>query len=311
MNQHLFLFFQSIFGRTSENYGHDKILKEYTRYPAFLPLNAHIQHGWYGAEIPDFQKIDKIPFMLAWSQRIADEWKTRTTKPVFVLGSPFIIYRHLRGIAQKPDAKGTVVFPDHSTPSTTAVHDVENYCLELEKLPEYMKPISICLHFRDVDQYGKQFQDHGFSVFTAGDSRQAGNGFVQNFYDILSRHKYSCSNVIGSFTFYSVEMGIPFFVYGPECKCVKKDDNKTVVEYGAFRQKTRDLFRTIQEEPTPEQRAFVSFEVGEPDKVSPDWLRRYFLKRFFFREIPLYLPRFFKATFDAFAKLLKKKAKRS
>ena len=311
MNQHVLLFLQSIFGRTSENYGHDKILKEYTRYPKFLPLNAHIQHGWYGGEIPDFQKIDRIPFMLAWSERIADEWRAKTTKPVYVLGSPFVIYRHLRDIAQRPDAKGTVVFPDHSTPSTTAVHDVENYCRELERLPERMKPISICLHFRDVDQYGKQFQDHGFSVFTAGDSRQPGNGFAQNFYDILSRHKYSCSNEVGSYTFYSIEMGIPFFIYGPESTSVKNYDSTTVVEKEAFRQRSRDLFRTIREEPTPEQKAFVDYELGLTDQVSPDWLRGFFIRRFFFREIPSYLPRFFKATFVAFAKLLRKKAKKS
>lgn len=311
MNEHLRLFFQSIFGRTSENYGHDKILREYTRYPSFLPLNAHIQHGWYGTDIPDFQKIDRIPFMLAWSGRIADEWKLKSNKPVFVLGSPFVIYRHMRNINQKPDAKGTVVFPDHSTPSTNEVHDVENYCRELEKLPSRMKPISICLHFRDVDRYGKQFQDHGFSVFTAGDSRQSGNGFVQNFYDILSSHKYSCSNVIGSFTFYSVEMGIPFFIYGPESKSIKKHDNKTIVEKGAFRQKTRELFLVMHDEPTPEQKAFVNFEVGETNKVDPDWLRGFFIRRFFSRELPSYLPRLIKAVCSTLLKVLRKASRKS
>jgi hypothetical protein len=174
-----------------------------------------------------------------------------------------------------------------------------------------MKPISICLHFRDIELYGKQFRDHGFSVFTAGDSRQSGNGFVKNFYDILSRHKYSCSNEIGSYTFYSIEMGIPFFICGPESKSIKKNDSMTVVEKGVFKQKTRDLFLSMHDEPTPEQIAFVDFEVGITHRVSPEWLRRYFIKRFFICELPFYLPRFFKTIFTVSIKVMKKLFRRS
>ncbi len=296
VNHHFKLFLQSVFGRTSENYGHDHILKEYTGYPEFLPLNAQIQHGWYGLEIPDFKKIRKIPFMLVWNKRVAHLWMKNTSKPVFVLGAPFVLYREMHNIKQKSDAKGTVAFPDHSTPGSTVVFDVKKYCDDLKKLPEKLQPVTICLHFRDMDRLAPIFSENGFKVVTAGNSRQGGDGFVRHYYEILSSHKYSCSNIIGSFTFYSVDMGIPFFIYGDSPQSMNNSKG-VIAEVDELRTEIGRKFLDIHDEPTLEQRELVSFEVGFRDRISARFLKYFFIKRFFLYELPRYPFRFVLSLF--------------
>lgn len=293
MMRKFFLFvLAKIFGRTSPHYGHGRILKKYLRFPRFLPLNAQIQHGWYGDSIIDLDAIDRVTIMLVWSKRMAEEWKRYSRKPVYVLGSPFAHYRRLHRVERQPDARGTVVFPDHSTPNTKEVHDVDAYCRQLSALPEHLKPITVCLHYRDVDSYGPLFEKYGYQVVTAGHGRQGGDGFVKRFYEILSRHRYSCSNEIGSYTFYAIDMGIPFFLYGPESKTVMRSD-QTVLEKEPFRQRIRDTFRNVSSEVPQDQISFVQDELGIHDCIKPSELRRILLRRFFFHELPMYPIRLF------------------
>ncbi len=56
------------------------------------------------------------------------------------------------------------------------------------------------------------FISKGYKVVTAGNPHD--NTYTQKFYAILKNYKYTMSNLIGSYTFYSVEMGIPFSLYG-------------------------------------------------------------------------------------------------
>lgn len=281
---------QTVFGRIQKSYGHDKILRAYMRLPKPFPLDVQIQHGWYGTEIPDLEKADQIGVMLVWSKRIADAWKKRTDKEVLISGAPFLMYRHMHGIAKRPDAAGTVVFPAHSTQTFSQSYDIDAYCRQLNALPEHMKPITICLHHLDMEHCADQFQKYGFSVVTAGESRQPGDGFVRNFYRILSAHKYSTSNMVGSYSFYSVEMGIPFFIYGPPSEFISnnaKDQNRTPIqtEYSAM---VHALFSERHEIIPESLTKFVLDELGYYDRVDATLLRRFFIKRFFTHELPSY-----------------------
>jgi hypothetical protein len=236
------------------------------------------------------ETADQIGVMLVWSKRIADAWKKQTDKEVLVSGAPFLMYKQIHNIAQASDASGTVVFPAHSTQSFTQKYDVDDYCRQLNALPEHMKPITVCLHYRDMEHCASQFEKHGFTVVTAGESRQPGDGFVRNFYRILSAHKYSTSNMVGSYSFYSVELGIPFFIYGPSSEFISnnvqgKESAPGQTEYSAMVHK---LFSEHHETIPERIKKFALDELGCQDRIDATSLRRFFIKKFFTHELPRY-----------------------
>ena len=281
---------QTVFGRIQKSYGHDKILRAYMRLPKPFPLNVQIQHGWYGTYIPDLETADQSGVMLVWSKRIADAWKKKTDKEVVVCGAPFVMYRQMHGITKAPNASGTVVFPAHSTQSFAAKYDVDDYCRQLSELPEHMQPITVCLHYRDMEQAASPYKKHGFKVVTAGESRQADYGFVKNFYQILAAHKYSTSNIVGSYTFYSVELGIPFFIYGPSNEFVSNHagGQENVLKRSEYSAMVYELFSELHETIPDRIKEFALEELGYPDRVEVAALRSFFIKKFFVHELPNY-----------------------
>jgi hypothetical protein len=281
---------QTVFGRIQKSYGHDKILRAYTLLHKPFPLNAQIQHGWYDGEIPDLEIADQIDVMLVWSKRIADVWKAKTGKEALVSGAPFLMYREMHGLTKSPRASGTVVFPAHSTQSFAHRYDIDEYCRQLNALPEHMKPITICLHYRDMQRCASQYQKHGFTAVTAGESRQPGNGFVREFYRILSAHKYSTSNFVSSYAFYSVEMGIPFFTYGPASEVVKNNENdgKNIPQRSEYRAMVHKLFSDFHEVIPDSIRQLALDELGYHDRLDATALRAFFIKQFFMHELPSY-----------------------
>lgn len=294
-----------MFGCFSGNYGHDEILRNYLKLPRWLKLNVVIQHGWYRALHE--RDLYKPGIYLVWSERLAEDVRNACAKKVFVLGAPFVLYRRKQGIERKVDAKGTVAFPQHSSPRFECKFDVDAYCNALSSLPEVYKPITICLHHRDVDAWGAIFEEKGFTVTTAGEGRQADQGFVKKFYEILSSHKYATSNDVGSYLFYSVEMGVPFFIMGDEVSFHNKKtgSSHTVCNGEEVVNKVDLLFRSVGSQSiSDEQREFVVSELGVNVGVSKGYLLSYLVFRFFFFELPMSLPRFlvygFKRLFASF-----------
>jgi hypothetical protein len=281
---------QTVFGRIQKSYGHDKILRAYLRLPKPFPLNVQIQHGWYSTDIPDLEIADQIGVMLVWSKRIADAWKEKTDKEVVVCGAPFLMYRQMHNITKASDASGTVAFPAHSTQSFAAKYDVDEYCRHLSALPKHMHPITVCLHYRDMEHAASPYERHGFKVVTAGKSRQTGDGFARNFYQILAAHKYSTSNIVGSYTFYSVELGIPFFIYGPSNEFISNhaDGRENVPKRSKYSAMVHELFSELHETIPDRIKEFALGELGYQDRVNATELRSLFIKKFFVHELPNY-----------------------
>lgn len=90
-------------------------------------------------------------------------------------------------------------------------------------LPVEFQPISVCLHMHDVNKgRHRVFLKNDVAVFTAGNSSD--QRFIERFYDIIKNFKYVTSNQIGTVTFYSIEMGLQFFLYGELQKSINKED---------------------------------------------------------------------------------------
>ena len=220
--------------------------------------------------------------MLVHSKRRLIAWRKKSKLPVYVIGSPFVLYKNMKRIKKNKNAQGTVVCPSHSTYDLSADFHVQNFCDELKKMPKKYHPITICLFWTDyIDRSSHTYRKNGFKVVTAGFRIGNSLSFVSNFYKILSRHKYAVSNDIGSATFYAVDMRLPFFLVG-DMPVVRNNKNRdvnigassTMVDHEIGRKAWKLFSGGPQDIITRQQSMFVDSELGIRDNVSPNQLNK-------------------------------------
>lgn len=258
---------------TSEVYSYGKHIREYGFYPPFLPLYIYTDHGADGVdEIIDHELQTDAPHMLFHYIKKVKNFKKKSQKPVNCLISPFVYYRRRNKIQNLKTAKGTLVFHVHSTPEIDLSSNNEEYIEELKKLPEEFHPICICMHMHDIYKGAhKIFLEHGFPVYTAGNAFD--QRFAERFYGILKNFKYSMSNFIGSHAFYSIELGIPFLLYGSTPVLINKSDPNLkngeykYIENSGYKE-SYDLFSGWKKEITEEQKAHVEECLGVKNSIS-------------------------------------------
>jgi hypothetical protein len=221
-----------VFDWTSEVYGFGKHLRVYGRYPKKWPLLVNNDHGFALSDLPQKSDLESTALVhLAHSKRRAKAWREVSKKTCFVIFSPFVFYRRNNKVAQGRDATGTLAFPAHTTPNIDDLSNVENYIKQLLDLPEIYHPISVCLHYHDVNKgLHKVFAKYSIPVYCAGHPMDL--KFTERFYDILRKFKFSTSNTIMSCLLYSTEMGIPHFIYGEPPQYFNKGD--TNLEKGNY-----------------------------------------------------------------------------
>lgn len=201
---------------TSELYSKGKYLREYGRYPFFLPLCVYCSHGVGEYESPQLHELGSdAPAQLFFSKNTLDKWKKITTKPAYLIITPEIYYRRSRGIIKNKDARGSIYFTAHSTPSIEDLLDHEKLIKTIRKIPIKYQPVDVCLHSHDIKKgLHLEYLNAGIKVVTAGDTLDY--RFIKRFYEIIRKYQFAMSNDIGSYLFYSIEMGIPFSLIGPE-----------------------------------------------------------------------------------------------
>jgi len=211
--------------------------------------------------------------MFKFSPRLVALYRKESRKPVYNIINPFVYYRRSRKINVSEAARGTIFFVAHSTSEIDDLTDWEEYINQLKKIPEQFHPIDVCLHPTDMNKgLNLIFEQHGYKIVTAGDL--ASYQYTINFYDILRNYRYSMSNLLGSYLFYSVEMGIPFSLYGEEPKYFNKADNN--IEKGNYvsyktdntYRKAKGLFSGFYTVISKEQAEFVNYELGINDTIS-------------------------------------------
>jgi hypothetical protein len=266
----------------SSFYGLDAIIREYAGLSPGLPLLCRYQHGWTPlTEANPNEVLTDKPLMLVFSRRRLQAWNEASNIPAAIMGTPFVHYRKLKQIEKDIAANGTVAFPAHSTRLIDAVFDIDGYCQQLKSLPIEFHPITICLHADDlVKKKDEIYKKYGFNIVTAGPKFVPGFEYVQKFYEILKSHKYATSNQAGSYSFYAVEMGIPFFILGEpaEHSGVRFLPSKyKIVDFpmGAFATK---MFQGPTQVISEEQKKFVEEELGVHDCLSGIELRQLLLE---------------------------------
>lgn len=260
-------------------YGLYAIIREYASCPSTLPLFCRFEHGWDPTpKANPYDALTDKPLMLVWSKRRLKIWNEESSIPAAIVGAPFVHYRKLMKIEKDLAAKGTVAFPAHSTSLIDAVFDIDEYCELLKNLPNEFHPITICLHAHDIERKKDEiFKKHGFNVVNAGPIWVLGFEFVQKFYEILRSHKYATSNQIGSYSFYAVEMGIPFFIFGESANLENSGEPLMPSKFSYTDYPIGVFATTVFQGPTQviseEQKKFVEDELGVHDCLSGIELR--------------------------------------
>ncbi|TGE35403.1 hypothetical protein E4K67_25795 [Desulfosporosinus fructosivorans] len=270
----------------SENsiYGYNAIIREYTNYPPGLRLLFNGEHGWGADTAPNAgDLLTDEPLMLVLNRRRLQGWNEKSSIPAVIIGAPFVHYRKLRQIEKDIAAVGTVAFPAHATELMDSVFDIDGYCKLLLSLPIEFHPITICLHADDLARKKDViYKKYGFNIVTAGPKYVPGFEFVQKFYEILRSHKYATSNQVGSYSFYAVEMGIPFFVLGEPVVMENSGDRSAPAKFsfldhpmGVF---VTEMFQGPTQVISEEQKTFVEEELGVHDCLSGPELRQLLLE---------------------------------
>lgn len=259
---------------TAVVYGFGKHLREYGYYPSWLPLCVYTDHGVKTEHKPYKHELESdAPTQLFHSPVSLLEWKKYSSKPCFVMFSPFVFYRQEHKVLQIVSANGTIAFPAHSTPSIDDISDVEEYAKQLLDLPDEFQPISVCLHMHDINK-GRHYiyEKYNIPIYTAGNCFD--ERFTERFYDIIKNFKYSTSNIVGSYLYYSIEMGIPFFLYGNKQLYINQSDSNLSSglydpseELQEYRE-VHDMFSEIYTKISTIQKEYVEASLGLKDGLS-------------------------------------------
>jgi len=210
---------------SAESGGFGAILREYGFYPRMLPLCIATDHAprWEDAGPLKEELESSAPCQLYHNKRYIPIWHMKSQKPVYRLSSPFAHYRRSRKIVKAPSARGTLAFFAHSTPNIKDAINIDAYIDDLLTLPAEFQPVHACIHYYDIQQNRHlPFIKRHIPVFTVGHIQDA--RFASRFYNLLKNYQYSTSSVLGSYTFYSTEMDIPFFLHGERSKLINTAD---------------------------------------------------------------------------------------
>jgi|GEM_PF-1315757 len=287
--------------RMFRSYGMHKIVNQYLDLPSWFPIDylAYLEHGITYNEGKSSVEIDSrlnritSECILLNNKMRSDACKEVLNKDAYTLGATFIHYRAMHEIEQDADAKGTLVFPSHSTPYVDVVFDYGKYADQILNLPEQYHPIHVCVYWKDIlmGQH-EPFEKRGIPVYTCG--HLADENFAHNLYHLLKRYKYITSNHVGSYAVYGLEMGIPFFLYGVPGEVVfgedsgnREEDQKTAktITEGSFFKSINVAFTYPQEvlkSATPtittQQLEFYNQIIDKENWDSKETIRKYILK---------------------------------
>jgi hypothetical protein len=275
-----------IFGSASY-YGIGKILKEYSRFPVFLPLPVNIQHGFVGERVSSHDARRDAPENWFWDEKTFrlhidsfPEIKGRT------VGAPFLYLLRLVEYSELPanEKKGSIVFPSHSSAFVKVSADFNSFADQLGRLTEEFHPITICAYHIDLERGDYQpFIDRGYQVVTNGRSLYD-ESFLRNFLVNVKDKKYAISNIISSSLFFSNALGVISYRMGPVPDFDNKDPHLKHIEIKKEEQRDWDELGRYFVFPKVDfqfQRSCVDRILGKDLLLAPDQMRKLLWRNFF------------------------------
>lgn len=265
----------------SEIYSQGYYFRQYAQFPYFLPLMVFSEHGIEFGHVGHKEIENDAYAMLVFSDYKKINYQKASKKICYKVLHPLIWYRR-NNIEQSPLAKGTLAFPSHSTSKNDCIFDIEKYIQELKSLPLDMQPVCVSLHISDIKKgQHLEFIKHGIPVYTAGNP--ADYRYGERFYNILKNFKYGTSNLVGSYAYFCVEMGIPFSLFGQESKYINTSGDR--IYDGDYKERegyqiAENVFSGIHKHITNEQKEHVEKNIGTNPDLSRNEMKTLFYKAF-------------------------------
>lgn len=200
---------------SSENYGIGRAFRAYAGdYPSYLPLYIYSLHAASSEPKPALHELETTAeAMVVWTSASCDIFSKEMPIPCYQVTMPYVWYRREKGYEKLEEAKGTLIMPVHSTPQVDVVFDVDKHIDDMKALPDEFHPVCFCLAAADINKgLHHAFLRRDVPVYTVGHGEDV--RFVDRLYCLMRNFKYTMSNHVGSAAYYSVEMGIPFSLYG-------------------------------------------------------------------------------------------------
>ncbi len=273
---------------SSEIHSIGRYLKEYAGIPEWISLFVYSQHGAnYDLQRDEHEIDNDAEAMLVFNTDMLELYTRESSKPCYQITMPYVLHRRLHNIVQSPGARGTLVFPVHSTVQIDVEFDMDAYAEQLRALPPEFHPLCISVHMADVRKgLHLEFIKRGFPVYTSGNIEDV--FFADRMYSLMRQFKYTASNAVGSHTYYSVEMGIPFSLFGGNFECTHVRTfhvgNTTVLPQGRIDwfdrpsyRKEFDVFSGIRTLIPREQKEWVDHVLGIGTGLSSAELRQLLL----------------------------------
>jgi FkbM family methyltransferase len=199
--------------KPNDFYGHATVLKRYAGLPETFAIRAVMPHGpSFCHKLWDTELKDPCPTILAISDQQRALYQEQCPhKRVTVIGSPVLYAARLMEDELsdlRARARGTIVFPTHSTHHVTVEFDHPAFIDELRALPDDLQPVRVCLYWRDIQlERHLAYQRAGLACVTAG--HMFDPEFVPRVLRLLSSHRHAIANKLGSCVYYAAALGLP------------------------------------------------------------------------------------------------------
>lgn len=264
----------------SENTSFGKTFREWARYPKVFPLFFSSDHGvhWESRCWPN-EINSKYNTFFTWNSKKCELMRENHQKKSYHVPHPWVSYRKKHYPKLPNKRSGTLVFFPHSNAKTTPVYeDIDKYISDIKSLPQKHQPVVICLMAHDIEKkLHKKLRRYDIPLVTVGAVNS--QSFVDRFYSLIYQFKYTSSPNIGSHTFYILEAGVPFFLFGPypeyhiKGSDAVEDGKQNLRDYGDEEDiinfsKIKSLLSLPVDEVTTEQSVMTSKYLGLNSKMT-------------------------------------------
>ncbi|WP_155891399.1 hypothetical protein [Oleidesulfovibrio alaskensis] len=256
-------------------YGHDQVLKKYCGHAPDYQLKAVVEHGVFLNDpvryIWEADRQAPLPVFLAASKAHAD-YVTETTDKVGIPVGPMIMYALPFVPEPQAHCAGRVLaVPVHSSHHVIANTDEEDFVRRIDSCGVPRSQVSVLLYWKDIllghDSF---YREKGFGVLTAG--HIFSNGFLYLFAEIMQNHDLIVTNAVGTHVFYAALMQKPVWIV-PGSTVFTTQGRPYCIYRSPVERRVRELFGSLRDALTDEQREYVNELTGVASFRTPDRLR--------------------------------------
>ena len=206
-------------------YGHARLLLDHCGLPADTRIPVRMQHGWQPGLGMSPRHMAQPGPKIVWSSRNLAQVEAAGHAGAVAIGAPWL-YMPARPDPGPAHPRSLLAVPFHGWEQQHLARDMDDYAAALEQLAgEGFGPITVCLYWFEYEQprLREVFERRGFATTTMG-PRGDNPEFLLRQRALIQRHAQVSSNRVSTASFYALEAGRPFFLFGPPVGLSETDD---------------------------------------------------------------------------------------